>query len=79
MWENITDLERPQMTIWRVRFLCCIAKAEDTSSQNVISTPFPLQQSMHERVSVVPYMHIACLVWRKMGTSINAFRVNFSP
>ena len=37
--------------------------ATNTISEYVILIPFPLQQCLHERASVLRYMYIACLVW----------------
>ena len=52
MWENILEPEWPQMTIWRTRIACWIAKATDTHSAYVTLIAFPLQQWLHERASV---------------------------
>ena len=30
MWKNIVEPDRPQMTIWRMRFACWIPKATST-------------------------------------------------
>jgi len=30
MWKNIVELDRPQVTIWRMRTACCITKATYT-------------------------------------------------
>jgi hypothetical protein len=35
-WENMLQLDRPQMTIWRIRMACWITKAADTHSEYVI-------------------------------------------
>jgi len=42
MWQNIVELDRPQITVW-------IIKATNTHSEYVILTAFPLQQWLHER------------------------------
>jgi len=33
MWKNISEPERPQMTIWRMRVACWIPKATNTHTQ----------------------------------------------
>ena len=57
MWKNIVERGRPQTTIWRMRIACWIPKATNTHSQYVIVIAFPLQQWLHERVSVWRYMY----------------------
>jgi hypothetical protein len=59
MWDNMVQPGRPQMTIWRTRIACWIPKATDTHSEYVILTAFPLQQWLHERVSMLCY---TCIV-----------------
>ena len=61
MWNNTVESDRPQMTIWRMRAACLIAKATDKHSEYVILIAFPLQQWLHERSSVLRYTYIACL------------------
>jgi len=41
---------------------CLITKATDTHSEYVILFAFPLQQWLHERVSVLCSTFIACIV-----------------
>ena len=41
---------------------CWITKAANTHSYYVTLTDFPLQQQLHERISVLHHMYIACLV-----------------
>jgi hypothetical protein len=48
--------------IQRMRFACWITKATDTRSEYVIGIAFPQQQWLRERVSVLSYTFIACLV-----------------
>ena len=43
MWKNITEQDRPQMTIWRMRTAYRIPKATNTHSEFVVLTTFPLQ------------------------------------
>jgi hypothetical protein len=35
MWKNIVELDRPQMTVWRIRIACWITKATDTHLEYV--------------------------------------------
>jgi hypothetical protein len=49
MWPNVVERDRPQMTIWRMRFACWIPNATNTHSEYVILIAFPLQQWLHER------------------------------
>ena len=62
MLENITEPNRPQMTIQRVRVACWITKATDTHSEYLIVIASPLQQWLRERAPVFRYTYIACLV-----------------
>ena len=49
--------------IQRMRFAYCITKATDThTDQYVILIAFPRQQWFRERVSVLRYTYIACIV-----------------
>jgi hypothetical protein len=36
MWENIVEMGRPQIAIWRMRIACWIPKATKTHSEYVI-------------------------------------------
>jgi len=62
MWKNIVQLARRQMTIWRMCVAYWMTKATNTHPKYVILIPFPLQQCLHERASVLRYTYIACLV-----------------
>jgi len=55
----MVELDRPQMTIWRMCIACWIPKATDIRSQYVIITAFPLQQWLYERSSMLRYTYIA--------------------
>ena len=55
MWKNIGERGRPQMVIWRVRIAWWIPKATNTHLQYVMPIAFPLQQWLHERVSMLRY------------------------
>ena len=62
MWENIVQPERPQMTTRRMRIACRIPKATDTHSEYVIPFfPFPLQQWLHDRASLLRYSTLSVL------------------
>ena len=54
------------MTVWHIRIACWLTKATNTHThthtQNMCNTSFPLQQWLHERVSVLRYTYTACLV-----------------
>ena len=58
----MVELDRPQMTIWRVHIACWITKFTYIHSEYVILTVLPLQQGLHESASVLPYIYMACLV-----------------
>ena len=54
MWKkNILQPDRSLMTIWRMRTACWITKATDTHSEYIIRVAFPLQQWLHEGVSML--------------------------
>jgi len=50
------------VTIWRMRIASWIPKSRGTLSQYVIIIAFPQQQWLHERISMLRYTYIACLV-----------------
>jgi hypothetical protein len=52
------------MTIWRMRFACWIPKTINTHSEYVTFIPFPRQQWLRERISMLRYTCIAYLVFR---------------
>jgi len=54
-WKITVDLDRPQMTIWRMRAACCIREAINTHSKYVILIVFPLQQCLYERAPLLRY------------------------
>ena len=63
MWKNIVERGRPEMTIWRMHFVCWIPKATNTRSDCVMHIAFPLQQWFHELASMLRYTYIACLFY----------------
>jgi len=58
MWKNIVEPKRPQMGICRTCIACWIPKATDIHSEYVRLTPFPLQQWLHKRASVLRCTYI---------------------
>jgi hypothetical protein len=58
IWKNMLKPDRPQMTIWRVRFACWMHKAINTHLECVIVIAFPLQQWLHCRASMFRYTQI---------------------
>jgi hypothetical protein len=61
MWRNIVEPGGPQLTIWQMRIACWIPKATNAHSVYVMVIAFPLQQWLHERVSVWRHTYIAYL------------------
>ena len=58
--KNIVELDRPQITIWRMRIACWISEASNTHSEYVMFIAFPLQRYLNERASALLHTHIAC-------------------
>ena len=58
MWKNIVEADRQQMTVWRMRIACWIAKARNTHSEYVILTAFPLQQWLYQITSMLRYTKV---------------------
>ena len=54
------------MTIRRIRIARWIPKATITHSEYEIRIDFPQQQWLHDRVSILRYTYIACLVLKQM-------------
>jgi hypothetical protein len=44
MWKNIVQLERPQMTIWRMHISRWVPKATNTHSEYAIVIVVPFRQ-----------------------------------
>ena len=57
MWKNTVERGRPQMTIWRMRIACWIPKATNTHTSCVTLIAIPLQQLLHERVSMLRHTY----------------------
>ena len=63
MWKNTVELERLQLTIWRIsRWVPRV----QTPTRNVwILIAFPLQKWLHEHSSMLLYKYTACFVLLK--------------
>ena len=69
MWKIIvrgTD----ESIVRRMRIARCIRKAANAHSEYVILIALPLQQWLHERVSILRYMFIAYLAVCKLHFSL---------
>ena len=62
MVKNNVELDRPQMTVWRMRIAVCVRKATNTYSEYVILIAFLLRQWVHTRSSILRYTYVAYLV-----------------
>jgi len=62
VWKIFVQPDRPQMTIWRMRFACWIQKVTNTLSEYVILIALSRQQWLRERHAVLHYTYIALLV-----------------
>jgi len=60
--EKYIESGSSQISLWSIRIACWIPKSKNTHSKYVIHITFPLQQWLHERVSVLHYTYLACLV-----------------
>ena len=69
--KNIVQPDRPQTTIWRMRYARWIPKSTNTRSEYAIIIVFSLQQRLNERVSMLRYTYIVCLVY---STFIHYYR-----
>jgi len=73
MWKHIVEWGRPQMIIWRMRIACLIPEATNKHTGCVILIPFPLQQWLHERDSMLRNTYIDCIVHFAIFLSLGAF------
>jgi hypothetical protein len=67
IFNNVVKYGRPRQATdnnitRRMRFACWITKSTDTHSEYVILIAFPRQQWVGERVLILSYKYIACLV-----------------
>jgi hypothetical protein len=60
--KNTVKPFRPQVTTWPIRFALCIRKDEESHSEYVIPIPFPRQNWLRERTSIVRNTCIAVSV-----------------
>jgi hypothetical protein len=61
MSKAFVELDTP----WCMRIACCITKVTDTRSEYVILIAFPLQKWVYERASILRYMYVAYLVYKR--------------
>ena len=57
VWRNTVEPGRPQLKIWRMGIVYRVSKAKNTQSEYVIFIAFPMQQWLHERISLLRYTH----------------------
>jgi hypothetical protein len=63
MWKNTAQRGRPQMTMWRTRWITQTTNTHThTHSEYVTLTGLPLQQWLNERPSMLRYTYIACII-----------------
>ena len=65
MWKNIVQPDRPEMTVWHMRFACCIIMATSTRSEYVILIASTPQQWLFESTSMLRYTYMyypSCLM-----------------
>ena len=60
--KNSVELDRLQMTVWRMRLACWIPKATHTQSEYEVLIAFSLLKWLHERTSMFRYTYLACRV-----------------
>ena len=58
MWKNTVEWGRTQMTTWRKPVACWITKV----THKICNTAFPLQQWLHECVSLLRFSILPCIV-----------------
>jgi len=63
MQKNMVDSDRPQMTIFLMRFACCIPEVTDTHSEYVTLIAFLRRKRKHERASMLRYTYISCIIY----------------
>jgi len=79
MWENVVRPVRPQITIRRMRIACWIPKATSTHSQYVILIPFPPQQWLHERATMLHCTYIGQSGYEKNISPFETTRLAVGP
>ena len=77
MWKNIVELDRPQMTIWRMRLACWIPNSTNINSEYVIIIDFSTGTvAARTRLDVTLYMHcVSCLyiLWDSLNVVLNHY------
>ena len=63
IWKNTAEPRRSQTTMLRMRTAFWIPNATNAHSEYVILIAFPWQQRLHERVPLLRYTYIGCLVY----------------
>jgi hypothetical protein len=59
MWEDVVERGRPQIAIWRMRFVSWMRTATNTHSQYVIPMAFLLRQRLHEHAWILRFTNVA--------------------
>ena len=63
MWKRFVQLDRPQMTILRMRIACWVPRAANTHWEYAILIAFPRQHWLRERASKLRlYVHCLCVI-----------------
>jgi hypothetical protein len=62
MWKNIVELDRSQLTVWRVRIACGYLRLQTQNFGICEIIAFLLQQCLHKCTSVLRDTFFACLV-----------------
>ena len=60
MWKNIVQLNRPQITTWRMRIACWIHKATNTQPEYAIFTALLLQRWL-QKTHLIVTLCVRCL------------------
>jgi hypothetical protein len=63
MWKITYGRATDYNIIRRMRYACWITKATDAQSEYVVILAFPWQTWLRERVSIVRYTYISCLIF----------------
>jgi len=66
MWKNIVEPDSSQLTIWRMRISLWEPKTTKTHFAYVIVIALPLQQRLHERVSMLRYTYVVSRVEKSL-------------
>jgi hypothetical protein len=77
IWKNAVEPGRLQMTIWRMRVACKIPKATNTNSRYVIIIAFPLQQWLHEGVTMLRHTYSTVCLSCKLPSPFTLGSIKF--